>query len=458
MDATALAADVTSGATDARAALEAALGAADRLAGLGATCRLEPAPARRRAAALDARAGDGPRPPFAGVPTLAKDLGGPFPGLDPRAGSAALPARACPEPSDLARRFGAAGLNAFGLTTVPEFGLSLATEPAAGPRARNPLAPERTPGGSSGGAAAAVAAGIVGIAHATDAAGSIRVPAACCGLVGLKPSRGAVAQGPGFGNLLAGLASEFVLCRSVRDAALAWDALAGGGRGPFPAPAPLAVRGAPRVGLALPAHGLDGPRRAALEDAARLLDPHAVALPETTLATLVERAWAVFDAVACTALARVAETPGFDEAALEPLTAAVLARGRAFGPTRLWAALELGAEVAHGTASLLDGVDLIVLPMLGDPPPALGALPTDGTDVDAHWERLRAVAPNAPLANVAGCPALCLPFGADADGFPLPVQLLAPVGGDARLLAAAARLGRERPWVHRSGVAGSVRG
>jgi amidase len=122
------------------------------------------------------------------------------------------------------RRFRAAGLAPVGLSTVPEFGFALSSEPPGGPVARNPFDEGRTPGGSSGGAAAAVAGGIVAIAHGTDAAGSIRVPAACCGLWGLKPSRGAEASGPIFANHLMGIASEGVLARSLRDVAAAFEA------------------------------------------------------------------------------------------------------------------------------------------------------------------------------------------------------------------------------------------
>jgi amidase len=147
------------------------------------------------------------------VPTLAKDLGGPFKGLPVAAGSRLFKRDSGDADSELAARFRAAGFCLFGLTTSPEFGLSLASEPTIGPVCRNPHDRSRTAGGSSGGAAAAVAAGIVSTAHATDAGGSIRVPAACCGLVGLKPSRGAMPAGPSFGNHLGGIASEFVVTR-----------------------------------------------------------------------------------------------------------------------------------------------------------------------------------------------------------------------------------------------------
>ena len=186
-------------------------------------------------------------------------------------------AKAAQADSDLAARFRDAGFCLFGLTTSPEFGLSLASEPAIGPVCRNPLDPTRTAGGSSGGAAAAVAAGIVAIAHATDAGGSIRVPAACCGLVGLKPSRGAMPAGPSFGNHLGGIASELAVCRSVRDTARDLRRhCSGKARGPFPdvampvAPTPPAAdRPARRYRAAYPT---EADRLEAVEAAALALE------------------------------------------------------------------------------------------------------------------------------------------------------------------------------------------
>ena len=183
-DATSLAAAIASGLTTASAVMEAALSRAAELAHLGLLARIEPE--LGRAGAVEAAPG-----PFQGVPFLGKDLGTGAAGMTPCAGSVALRRRTKDQEQDdaLFARFRAGGLVPFGLTTVPEFGFALTSDPA-----RNPWNPALTPGGSSGGAAGTVAAGIVAIAHATDAAGSTRVPAACCGLVGLKPSRGAGRQ------------------------------------------------------------------------------------------------------------------------------------------------------------------------------------------------------------------------------------------------------------------------
>ena len=208
-DGLALAAAIASGGMNARAALEASLARAAETQANGALHYVAPELGRAQADGWDERPSrGGRRAPFAGVPFLMKNLGSPARGLPVTLGSLAVPAIAEPEDSDLAARFRGAGLIPYGVTTVPEFGLALSSEPPGGPCARNPYDPSRTPGGSSGGAAAAVADGIVALAHATDAGGSIRVPAACCGLVGLKPTRGATPGGPGFGNHLGGVASE----------------------------------------------------------------------------------------------------------------------------------------------------------------------------------------------------------------------------------------------------------
>ena len=427
---------IAAGEITAEAALAGALARAEVASDLGAVAWMTRDPDAPEAG------------PFAGVPMLVKDLGAPFRGIPARAGSAALSRRRGAADSALARRFRGAGLRPFGATTVPEFGLSLATEPAIGPRCRNPLDPERTPGGSSGGAAAAVAAGIVAVAHATDAGGSIRVPAACCGLVGLKPSRGAVPGGPGFGNHLAGIASEFALVRSLRDACALWPCLAGAAEGPEPDPAQLAAGGRLTVGVVGDAAGIAPERAAAVKVAAAALGRaghRIVQVPAARLADPVRRSDVAFDRIVSANLAQLAEA-GLDADACEPLTQAVIARGRAMPATALWSALQGGAVAAHHLWRLFRDVDLLLTPMLATAPPPLGAFPTDHGDVGAHFARMAAFAPYATLANVTGAPALTVPVGADADGLPLPVQLLAPMGGDLRLLGAAAAL--DGGWTH----------
>ncbi|MFS8146087.1 amidase [Rhizobium sp. BR 249] len=464
-DATELAAAIRHGSLSAAEAMQISLEAAARHEPLGAIAYIDAAMGLASAKACDGERLNAPDQfvarAFAGVPALAKDLGGPFAGLPVTAGSRLFERKGGEADSDLASRFRDAGFCLFGLTTSPEFGLSLASEPAIGPVCRNPLDPERTAGGSSGGAAAAVAAGIVAIAHATDAGGSIRVPAACCGLVGLKPTRGAMPGGPSFGNHLAGIASELAVCRSVRDTALIFDRLSGNSRGPVPDPSPVDIdNGRLRIGLLTdtgPAYPTEGSRLAAVEDAARMLesDGHIV----------VPLAWADFEwSVAASSrafadivsvnLSALIEAAALEESRAEPLTQAFAARGRALSTTMLWNTLNDAVLVSHRLWALFDRVDCILMPMLASAPLAIGSFPSDHVDTDLHLERMAAFAPLACLANISGFPALTLPFGQDQQAMPLPVQLMAPMSHEPRLLSLAARLEAEGRWQHRFPVVG----
>ncbi|UMY18188.1 amidase [Methylobacterium organophilum] len=464
-DATALAAAIAAGRLTAGTAMEAAIAAGAAQGALGAIVFEAPDHGRARAAAIDAMPVDAaPRAtmPFAGVPTLAKDLGGPFAGLPVAAGSRAVPRSDASADSVLAARFRAAGLCPFGLTTSPEFGLSLASEPAAGPACRNPLAPERMAGGSSGGAAAAVAAGIVAIAHATDAGGSIRVPAACCGLVGLKPGRGSIPGGPAYGNHVGGLASELAVCRSVRDAAAIFHALAGETRGPFPPPAfapataaaPLRIGLLTETGAALPT----SPERSeAVEAAGRALERlghRLVPLDAAAIERLALDSGRIFAGIVAVNLAEVAARLRLALSKTEAVTQAVAARGQAMRATEIWALMRDMVLVGRDLWQVFEGIDVLLAPMLAEAPRPLGSFPSDHDDIDLHFRRMLTFAPLAPLANVSGFPALTLAFGADRDGLPLPVQLLAPMGGEPRLLALAGLLEAEGRWRHRFPVAG----
>lgn len=463
-DATALAQAIASGRLTGVDAMRASLAAAEAFASLGATVLVDAERGLAAAAAIDALDRHDPRRtamPFAGVPTLAKDLGGPFAGFGVRAGSRAIGRRDGSGDSDLAARFRAAGFCLFGLTTSPEFGLSLSSEPAIGPICRNPLAPALTAGGSSGGAAAAVAAGIVAIAHATDAGGSIRVPAACCGLVGLKPSRGAMPGGPGFGNHLGGIATEFAVTRSVRDAATLFAALGGAVHGPFAPPAEVPVPDRRlRIGVVTDS-GTERPtsaeRLGAVEAAAASLEREGhtvVPIAWSAIEAMVRTSAAAFGDIVAVNLASLAEAGIVDMDLAEPITRAAAERGRRLSGTDLWRTETAMVLVARDLWSVFDDVDCLLMPMLADAPLPIGSFPTDHDDIDMHLERMAAFAPLAALANVSGFPALTLPFGTDGAGLPLPVQLLAPMGAEALLLSVAARLESEQRWHHRHPIAG----
>ena len=465
-DATALAEAIRDGRLTAGEAMEASLASVASHSELGALCHVDAELGRREASAADIERHSDPERfaarPFCGVPTLAKDLGGPFAGLPVVAGSR-LFSRYRPDApdSDLASRFRAAGLLPFGLTTAPEFGLALASEPLIGPTARNPLDPTRTPGGSSGGSAAAVAAGIVAIAHATDAGGSIRVPAACCGLVGLKPSRGVMPAGPAFGNHLGGIASELCVSRSVRDSASLLYAVAGKTRGPF-ADVLLATpkAGALKVGI-LSDTGPDFPttpeRSAAIEAAGQFLEAAGHTLVPITwpdIATMASASARLFSDLVSTNLAALSETDGIDFSLTEPLTQAFAKRGRALSAATFWRSQTAGVLVSRNFWRLFDRVDILLAPMLTAPPPPIGSFPSDHDDTDLHLDRMVSLAPLATLANISGFPALTMPFGADADGLPLPIQMFAPLGADRLLLSLAALIEEDDRWQHPFPVAG----
>ncbi|NEJ71885.1 amidase [Rhizobium phaseoli] len=465
-DATDLAAAIRHGSLSAAEAMQASLAAVARQEQLGAIAYVDAAMGLASSDAHDRERQSEPEHfsirPFAGVPTLAKDLGGPFAGLPVAAGSRLFDRKAGEADSDLASRFRDAGFCLFGLTTGPEFGLSLASEPAIGPLCRNPLDPARTAGGSSGGAAAAVAAGIVAIAHATDAGGSIRVPAACCGLVGMKPTRGAMPAGPSFGNHLGGIASELAVCRSVRDTARIFNRLSGNSRGPFPDPSPVAIgNGRLRIGLLADTGSVyptEGTRLAAVEDAALALesDGHEIVpLSWAEFERSVTSSGRAFADIVSVNLAALIKALALDESRAEPLTQAFAARGRALPATKLWNTLNDAVLVSHNLWALFDRVDCIVMPMLSSAPLAIGSFPSDHGDTDLHLERMTAFAPLACLGNISGFPALTLPFGQDDEhGMPLPVQIMAPMGHEPRLLSLAARLEAEARWQHRFPVAG----
>ncbi|MBB4349908.1 amidase [Aliirhizobium cellulosilyticum] len=455
-DATALAEAIGCGEMTARQAMERSLAAADKHEALGAICYLDAEQGLASADAFDALPEARRKSmPFGGVPTLAKDLGGPFKGFPVSAGSKSLPRQGGEADSDLAARYRDAGFCLFGITTTPEFGLSLASEPLIGPISKNPLDPSLTSGGSSGGAAAAVAAGIVSIAHATDAGGSIRVPAACCGLVGLKPGRGAMAAGPLFTNHLGGIASELAVCRSVRDAERAFSALSGSARGPYPPVEQAAVKaGKLRIGLLAELgsdFAIDPVRAEAVEDAARALEAegHEIVSPRWgDIRAIIEASGKAFRDVIAINLASLAKLPDIDASLWEPMTQAVADEGALMSGVAVWDLVQAMVYVSRDLHALFDRFDCLLTPMLASAPRPIGSFPSDHRDTDLHFARMGSFAPLAAIANSSGFPAITLPFGVDKAGLPLPVQMIAPMGHEALLLALAARLEGEERWSH----------
>ncbi len=375
--------------------------------------RVEPDLGRDAADLFDAFARRGSpratRAPFGGVPFLMKDLGNAARGLPPAAGSPALARRIAGSGADsaLARRFRRLGLVPFGLTTSPEFGLALTSEPEGFPPARNPFLSAVSAGGSSGGAAAAVAAGLVAIAHATDAAGSIRVPAAACGLLGLKPTRGATPNGPAFANHLGGIAGELVVARSVRDVRTALTVAASHADGPFPDPdfEALDETRPLRIGVVAEASGsaIADERSAAVEEAAHLLEAgghRIVSIDGARLADLAGRSDRVARTILTVSLTAWMDALGVRDDEISPLAAAVRAEGATMPATALLAAEQDGVHVAHGLWRLFEQVDVILTPVFAGPLPASATSPSTTTippPISRRWGRRR-LSPRSPTS------------------------------------------------------------
>ena len=416
------------------------------------------------ALAAAARIGPGDPRPFAGVPIAIKD-NRPVAGMPLTLGSRLLGDHVARDDAALVRRLRAAGFVIVGTTALPEFGIQPTTESARNGPTRNPWAPDRTPGGSSGGAAAAVAAGMVPVAHGNDGGGSLRIPAACCGLVGLKPARGRVSLAPAEGASL--LVVDGVLTRTVAETALLLDVLAGPEPGdatwapPPPEPFARAAAREPgrlRIGVtAVPP--LDVPvdpvAVRALEEAAALLAQLGHAVEEIpppwrepgtfdTFATVFTAAIAAGIAAAGELVGRAPRPED-----VEPLSWLLLERGRALDAPAYLAAVRRLHAIARRVLAATAPYDAVLTPALAQRPVPLGMLRGDGPDPAATFARGGAFTPFTGIANVTGQPAIALPLAHGADGLPVAVQLLGRPAQEGPLLALAAQLEAARPWADR---------
>jgi amidase len=467
LDATGLAALVASGEVTAAELAAAAVGLAEgRGQELGALVHV------RGDRAVDA-AGDAAPGPFQGVPFLVKDAVCTSAGDPYTAGTRFLAQRGYVAPADteLVRRFRAAGFVVVGTSKAPELATSAVTEPLAHGPARNPWDPSRSPGGSSGGSGAAVAAGIVPVAHGNDMGGSIRIPAALCGLVGLKPTRGRTTPAPR-GEVWGPLTHEFVLARSVRDAAGVLDAVAGAVPGDTWTPAPPArdyateARADPgrlRIGLRTTAPNgtpVDPACAEVARVAARALEAMGHHVEEASPAALdgegAGRASLVVMAVGVADdVQRLGEAAGEEIplASLEPWNQRFVEMGRAV--TGLELARARDALVVHSRAVLAwwaddaemgaRGYDLLLTPTTASPAPLVGALGPD-QPLDVIGAGMAPLVAFTTTFNTTGQPAISLPLGFDAAGVPLGAQLVAAPGRDDLLLQVAAQLEAAAPW------------
>jgi amidase len=427
---------------------------------------------RRFEEARQEGAGELPDGPFRGVPFLLKDLGIGFAG-DPMHMGMRLLKEAdfrCPVDTHLAIRFRAAGLVTLGRTSTPELGILPTTEPVAYGPTRNPWDLSRSSGGSSGGAGAAVAAGMVPFAHASDGGGSIRIPASMCGLVGLKTTRQRITEGPLIGDTISGLSVQFALTRSVRDAAALLDAVQGPAPGdPYVAPPPAGPYveeldcdpGPLRIALAtepLVDTELDPVVVEAAGEAAALLEELGHRVEETPIVevpgeqvreTFLTR-WMAGQAATLRVLSGALGRKVSHEE-VEPLTWALAEEGERRSGGEYLAAVGRHQVVSRMLAARFEnGVDLILTPALGEKPPPLGTFDDSGPDPLAAIHRASRTAAFTGLFNVTGQPAISLPLHWSEGGLPIGVQLVAAFGREDLLIQVAAQLERARPWADRA--------
>jgi amidase len=429
-----------------------------------------------------------PSGPFAGVPFLAKDLISTYAGHPTSSGTSLLADYVVDHDSELAKRVRASGVSVAGKTNLPEWGLVPVTEPAFWGPCRNPWATEHTPGGSSGGSAAAVASGMVPMAGGGDGGGSIRIPASCCGLFGLKPTRGRTPTGPDFGLLWRGATVEHVLARSVRDSAAMLDATHGSDAGaPLEIPPPARpfldeVQAEPaRLRIAWTTEPTLGSRVhpdcvTAVAKAAALLRELGHDVAERTprvdgpafsraFLTMVSAELAAdLDFVA----GLIGRRPGRRD--LEPTTWALALLGRAISAHEYATALRTLEMTGRTVGAFFADVDLLLTPTLASPPPRIGELQPSrmesallrilGVFGSGRLVRLAGLldeaaagafdfTPWTPIYNATGQPAMSVPLHWSAAGLPVGVHFVARFSDEATLLRLAGQLERAAPWFDR---------
>ena len=406
-----------------------------------------------------------PQAPFAGVPFLLKELASMWRGAPLTNSCAWLKDARAPEDSEATRRTKAAGFVLVGKSNAPENGWAITSEPKLYGATHNPWRADVTPGGSSGGAASAVAAGMVPLAEASDGAGSIRVPASCCGVIGLKPSRGRITIAP-FGDYWYGGAYFFCVTRTVRDTAAYLDAMAGALPGdPYTPPTPsepwavLATRAPERLRIGFtttPPDGgpIDPEAVIAVRKAASLLERLGHCVEEKNMALDAASAWKTY-----TAMTPAESAAGFDfltplagrpvtQADVEPVTWAIIQRGRAQTAVEHVNLMNALRGLSRDIAADLMPYDVYLTPVLTQKPRPLGYWDMSEPDLDRYNARWTDAVFMFPF-NIAPLPAIALPLHWSADGLPMGVQAVGRYGDEATLLALAAVLEAETKWTDR---------
>ncbi|OGO08335.1 MAG: amidase [Chloroflexi bacterium RBG_13_60_13] len=418
---------------------------------------------------LAIKAASGPLPdgPFTGVPFLLKDYMVAYAGVRLTYGSALLRDYVVDHDSEMVARYKRAGLIVVGRTNLPEFGILPTTEPHFFGPTRNPWNTAHSSGGSSGGSAAAVASGMVPMAHGGDGGGSIRIPASCCGVFGLKPTRGRNPLGPDIGEAMGGLVMDHALTRSVRDSAALLDATAGPDVGdPYWAPPPErpflrevgADPGRLRIALSFepPAGTPVHPDCvAAVRDAAKLcadLGHHVEEAAPAINAEMITQAFvAVFTAGVAMGVDAMALVSGrtLTQDQVEPLTWAVcqMAHGQN-APSYLLAHTVLH-RIGRDIARFMVDYDVWLTPTLAEPPLPLGTLESTPDNPLAGLMRSASYIPYTPICNITGQPAMSVPLYWNGDGLPIGAHFMARFGDEATLFRLAAQLEKARPWAER---------
>ena len=465
-DATELAGLVAAGEVTANELLDAALAAVDaRNPAINAVVLVQEAVARKSIA-------DGlPRGPFRGVPFLLKDLGCEARDFPSHNGSRLLANTRYGRDSAIFERIRATGVVTFGRTTSPEGGVGQATEAAVyGGPTRNPWSLGHTPGGSSGGAGAAVAAGIVAFAHGSDGGGSVRSPASNCGLFGFKPTRARLPDGPYVGEGWAGMAIDGFLTRSVRDTATMLDACEGPDLGaPYAAPplirshADAISRPPRRLRVALcdtsfTGTAIDPEIAEAVRATGRLLESlgHHVepGYPAGADMGMMMRAWTDIVAVGTSlGIRKALKGRNLTPDDIEALGRGAVAHAATLDPTRYLEAVGEIHSFGRQMAAYFDaGPDILLSATLAEPPARIGRFAHTTEDFVAYRvgpQGIFAYSPFIAVFNASGQPAASLPLAMSSDGLPIGIHLAAPYGADEELIALCAELEAAQPWAAR---------
>lgn len=408
-----------------------------------------------------------PKGPFRGVPFLLKDLHLAWPGVPLTNGSKLFETNIPTIESELVARYRRAGLVVFGKTHSPEFGLTTTSETRIFGQTRNPWDPDSTPGGSSGGASAAVAAGYTPLANASDGGGSIRIPASCCGLFGMKPTRGRTPAGPHAGEGWSGMTATHAVTRSVRDSAALLDATAGPDAGaPYAAQPPArpfldeVSEGPGRLRIAVQAEGWNGiePHAdclAALDEAVLFcrelghdveeapFDANPEALGPATLTIIGTSTRSALE-VRAAALGRPLE-----EADVEPGTWSMATYGASRTATDYFTAIRTIHATGRALARHMESYDVILSPTMATPPMPIGMLSLSNPDPGEQARSIVQTIAFTQLANATGNPAMSVPLAWNGDGLPIGLQFIGRSNDEATLFRLAGQLEGARPWFDR---------